>query len=67
MLLRLRISIPAPAVEKNPKKWKIFATEKRGVNSPRLPRNSPQSPHQKTTVCTPFFSKTPAKTRFYLG
>jgi hypothetical protein len=40
----------------------FFVRGKRGVKAPRLPRNSPQLHHKKTTVCTPLFAKTPAKT-----
>src|SRR4051812_25949450 len=30
-----------------------------------LPRNSPQLHHQNTTICTPLFAKTPAKTALH--
>jgi hypothetical protein len=40
----------------------FFVRGKRGVKAPRLPRNSPQLHHEKTTLCTPLFAKTPAKT-----
>jgi hypothetical protein len=48
--------------KKSFKKWHVFLRGKRGVKAPRLPRNSPQLHHKNTTICTPFFSKTPAKT-----
>jgi hypothetical protein len=40
----------------------FLAAEKRGVSSPHFTTNPPHSHRQKTTFCTPLFSKTPAKT-----
>jgi hypothetical protein len=32
------------------------------INAPRFTMNPPQINHQKTTFCTPFSAKSPAKT-----
>jgi hypothetical protein len=40
----------------------FFDAQKMPVNSPQLPRNSPQTDHQKTTFCSCFLRKPPAKT-----
>jgi hypothetical protein len=44
---------------------KIFAPPNTSVSSPRFTIDPPQIHHQKTTFCTPFFLKTPAKMPLY--
>jgi hypothetical protein len=44
------------AENKVEKRGVLLGPQKVTVNSPRLPRNSPQLHQQKTTFCTHFFS-----------
>jgi hypothetical protein len=39
-----------------------FAPQNTSINPPRFTSHPPQLHHQKTTFCTPFFLKPPAKT-----
>jgi hypothetical protein len=48
--------------EINPEKWRVFRARKMTINLPAFTSNPPQIHHQKTTFCTPFLRKPPAKT-----
>jgi hypothetical protein len=47
----------------NPGKWHVFRAGKVTVNLPAFTSNPPQIHHEKTTFCTLFLPKPPAKTR----
>jgi hypothetical protein len=53
---------PAHPKNKVEKLGVVFVLEKASVNSPHLPRNSPQTHHRNTTSGTTLSAKTPAKT-----
>jgi hypothetical protein len=50
-----------------PKSGKFTQRKNMVSKHQRLPRNSPQSHHQKTTFCTRFLAKPPAKMLFLPG
>jgi hypothetical protein len=45
----------------NPEKWHVFRGRKMTVNLPAFTSNPPQIHQRKTTFCTPFLPKPPAK------
>jgi hypothetical protein len=46
----------------NPQKEENFQRPKTAINAPRFTTKPPQINHQKTTFCTSFSAKPPAKT-----
>jgi hypothetical protein len=64
---KLRDLIPKKGIPQKikPEKVKFIRAQKLTFNLPAFTSKPPQLHHQKTTFCTPFFPKPPAKTRVH--